>query len=208
MRGGARRYFKIPPVIDHQAGSFLVDRLRLLGALLMPLHWRRFLLITLFVAAGVGAFVLGGGPQTIFTGAIPTETDTVATGTTSEAKPDSMQGPIAEETPKQHPTQQPMRQSCRRRLKHWRKSCAIPNANLPPRWGNCATARPSGGGPAWTPRRINAHARHRPPLSGSAARCRSGLARAGRHGPVAPLWARGILRCQPSGTASFGPAGG
>jgi hypothetical protein len=86
-------------MIDHQAGSFLVDRLRLLGMLVMPLHWRRILLITLFVAAGVGAFVLGGGPQTIFTGAAPTETDTVATGTTSEAKPDSMQGPIAEETP-------------------------------------------------------------------------------------------------------------
>ena len=99
MRGGGGRYFKIPPMIDHQAGSFLVDRLRLLGALVMPLHWRRVLLITLFVAAGVGAFVLGGGPQTIFTGAIPTETDTVATGTTSRAKPDSMQGPIAEETP-------------------------------------------------------------------------------------------------------------
>ena len=99
MRGGGARYFKIPPMIDHQAGSFLVDRLRLLGALVMPLHWRRVLLITLFVAAGVGAFVLGGGPQTIFTGAIPTETDTVATGTTSKAKPDSMQGPITEETP-------------------------------------------------------------------------------------------------------------
>ena len=99
MRGGGGRYFKIPPMIDHQAGSFLVDRLRLLGALVMPLHWRRVLLITLFVAAGVGAFVLGGGPQTIFTGAIPTATDTVATGTTSKAKPDGMQGPIAEETP-------------------------------------------------------------------------------------------------------------
>ena len=99
MRGGGGRYFKIPPMIDHQAGSFLVDRLRLLGALVMPLHWRRVLLITLFVAAGVSAFVLDGGPQTIFTGAIPTETDTVATGTTSKAKPDSMQGPIAEETP-------------------------------------------------------------------------------------------------------------
>ena len=99
MGGGGRRYFKIPPMIDHQAGSFLVDRLRLLGTLVMPLHWRRILLIALFVAAGVGAFVLGGGPQTIFTGAVPTETDTVATGTTSEAKPDSMQGPIAEETP-------------------------------------------------------------------------------------------------------------
>lgn len=99
MRGGGRRYFKIPPMIDHQAGSFLVDRLRLLGTLVMPLHWLWILLITLFVAAGVGAFVLGGGPQTIFTGAAPTETDTVATGTTSEAKPDSMQGPIAEETP-------------------------------------------------------------------------------------------------------------
>jgi hypothetical protein len=103
MRGGGRRYFKIPPMIDHQAGSFLVDRLRLLGALVMPLHWRRILLITLFVAAGVGAFVLGGGPQNIFTVAIPTETDTVATGTTSEAKPDSMQGPIAEETPEATP---------------------------------------------------------------------------------------------------------
>ena len=99
MRGGGGRYFKIPPMIDHQAGSFLVDRLRLLGALVVPFHWRRVLLITLFVAAGVGAFVLGGGPQTIFTGAIPTETDAVATGTTSKAKPDSMQGPIAEETP-------------------------------------------------------------------------------------------------------------
>ena len=86
-------------MIDHQAGSFLVDRLRLLGTLVMPLHWRRILLIALFAAAGVGAFVLGGGPQTIFTGAVPTETDTVATGTTSEAKPGSMQGPIAEETP-------------------------------------------------------------------------------------------------------------
>lgn len=103
MRGGGRRYFKIPPMIDHQAGSFLVDRLRLLGTLVMPLHWRRILLITLLVAAGVGAFVLGGGPQTIFTGAIPTETDTVAMGTTSEAKPDSMQGPIAEETPEATP---------------------------------------------------------------------------------------------------------
>ena len=36
MRGGGRRYFKIPPMIDHQAGSFLVDRLRLLGTLVMP----------------------------------------------------------------------------------------------------------------------------------------------------------------------------
>lgn len=34
MRGGARRYFKIPPVIDHQAGSFLADRLRLLGGVI------------------------------------------------------------------------------------------------------------------------------------------------------------------------------
>jgi len=57
----------------------------------------------LFVAAGVGAFVLGGGPQSIFTGAIPTEFDTVARGATSEAKPDSMQGPIAEETPEATP---------------------------------------------------------------------------------------------------------
>ena len=51
--GGARRYFKIPPMIDHQAGSFLADRLRLLGALLMPLHWPRFLLVSLFVVAAV-----------------------------------------------------------------------------------------------------------------------------------------------------------
>ena len=36
-------------MIDHQAGSFLVDRLRLLGALVMPFHWRRVLLITLFI---------------------------------------------------------------------------------------------------------------------------------------------------------------
>jgi hypothetical protein len=105
MRGGGRRYFKIPPMIDHQAGSFLVDRLRLLGALVMPLHWRRILLIALFAAAAasVGAFVLGGGPQTIFTGAVSMETDTVATGTTSEANPDSMQGPIAEEVPEATP---------------------------------------------------------------------------------------------------------
>ena len=103
MRGVGRRYFKIPPMIDHQAGSFLVDRLRLLGTLVMPLHWRRILLIALFVAAGVGAFVLGGGPQTIFTGAIPTEVDTVATGTTSEAKPESMQGPTVKETPEATP---------------------------------------------------------------------------------------------------------
>ena len=53
MRGGARRYFKIPPVIDHQGGSFLADRLRLLGALLMPLHWPRFLLVSLFLLAAV-----------------------------------------------------------------------------------------------------------------------------------------------------------
>ena len=102
MHGG-RRYFKIPPMIEHQAGSFLVDRLRLLGTLVMPFNWRRILLITLFVAAGVGAFVLGGGPQSIFTGSFPTETDTVATGTKSEAKTDSMPGPIAEEPPKATP---------------------------------------------------------------------------------------------------------
>ena len=99
LGGGGHRYFKIPPMIDHQAGSFLADRLRLLGTLVMPVHWRRILLIALFAAVGLGAFVLGGGPQTIFTEAVPTETDTVATGTTSEAKPDSMQGPIAEEAP-------------------------------------------------------------------------------------------------------------
>ena len=29
--GGARRYFKIPPIIDHQSGSFIVTRLRVLG---------------------------------------------------------------------------------------------------------------------------------------------------------------------------------
>ncbi len=103
MRGGGRRYFKIPPMIDHQAGSFLVDRLRLLGTLVMPLHWRRILLIALFAAASVGAFLLGGGPQTIFSGAVSTETDTVATGTTSEANPDSMQDPIAEEMPEATP---------------------------------------------------------------------------------------------------------
>ena len=80
MRGGARRYFKIPPVIDHQAGSFLVDRLRLLGALLMPLHWRRFLLIAVFIIMAVSAFVLGGGTQSIFTGTIATQTDTPHAG--------------------------------------------------------------------------------------------------------------------------------
>ena len=74
MRGGARRYFKIPPVIDHQAGSFLADRLRLLGALLMPLHWPRFLLVTLFLlAAAVTASIFGitgsGVTQSIFTDA-------------------------------------------------------------------------------------------------------------------------------------------
>ena len=36
MRGSGRRYFKIPPMIDHQAGSFLVDRLRLLRAAARP----------------------------------------------------------------------------------------------------------------------------------------------------------------------------
>ena len=85
-RGGARRYFKIPPVIDHQAGSFLVDRLRLLGALLMPLKWRRFLLITVFITMAVSAFVLGGGAQSIFTATFSTQTDTVATGQAPHAK--------------------------------------------------------------------------------------------------------------------------
>ena len=103
MRGSGRRYFKIPPMIDHQAGSFFFDRLRLLGTLVMPLHWRRILLMALFAAAGVGAFVLGGVPQTIFTGAVSTETDSVATSATSEAKPDSMQGPTAEEMPEATP---------------------------------------------------------------------------------------------------------
>ena len=60
MRGGARRYFKIPPVIDHQAGSFLVDRLRLLGALLMPLNWPRFLLVALFLLAAVVTAIIFG----------------------------------------------------------------------------------------------------------------------------------------------------
>ena len=89
MRGGARRYFKIPPVIDHQAGSFLVDRLRLLGALLMPLHWRRFLLIAVFIIMAVSAFVLGGGTQSIFTGTIATQPDKPTPHTTRDAAPDT-----------------------------------------------------------------------------------------------------------------------
>ena len=90
MRGGARRNFKIPPVIDHRAGSFLADRLRLLLALFMPLHWRRFLLITLLVVTGVSAFVLGGGPHSIFMRANPTGQDT---------QPKKAEGPERTEVP-------------------------------------------------------------------------------------------------------------
>ena len=90
MRGGGRRNFKIPPVIDHRAGSFLADRLRLLLALFMPLHWRRFLLITLLVVTGVSAFVLGGGPHSIFMRANPTGQDT---------QPKKAEGPERTEVP-------------------------------------------------------------------------------------------------------------
>ncbi len=88
-RGGARRYFKIPPVIDHQAGSFLVDRLRLLGALLMPLKWRRFLLIAVFITMAVSALVLGGGAQSIFTATFSKQTDAPRPSTTRDAAPNT-----------------------------------------------------------------------------------------------------------------------
>ena len=88
-RGGARRYFKIPPVIDHQAGSFLVDRLRLLGALLMPLKWRRFLLIAVFITMAVSALVLGGGAQSIFTATFSKQTDAPRPSTTPDAAPNT-----------------------------------------------------------------------------------------------------------------------
>ena len=89
MRGGARRYFKIPPVIDHQAGSFLVDRLRLLGALLMPLHWRRYLLFAIFIIMAASAFVLSGGTQSIFTATFPKQTNAPMPGTTRDAAPNT-----------------------------------------------------------------------------------------------------------------------
>lgn len=96
MRGGARRYFKIPPVIDHQAGSFLADRLRLLGALLMPLHWPRFLLVILFLlAAVVTAIILditgSGVTQSIFTNA--------ERAFTPDITPDTKQATQPEDTP-------------------------------------------------------------------------------------------------------------
>ena len=97
-RGGARRYFKIPPVIDHQAGSFLVDRLRLLGALLVPLYWRRFLLISSLIIIAVGTLLLSGGTQIITTGTIPTQTDTLMPGAAPPAKPDTLQGNTADTT--------------------------------------------------------------------------------------------------------------
>ena len=93
MRGGTRRYFKIPPVIDHQAGSFLADRLRLLGALLMPLHWPRFLLVTLFLlAAVVTAIIFGitgsGVTQNIFTDAERPSTPDITPDTTPDTQPE------------------------------------------------------------------------------------------------------------------------
>ena len=96
MRGGARRYFKIPPVIDHQAGSFLADRLRLLGALLMPLHWPRFLLVTLFLlAAVITAIIFGitgsGVTQSIFSNA--------ERASTPDITPDTKQANQPEDTP-------------------------------------------------------------------------------------------------------------
>ncbi len=94
MRGGARRYFKIPPVIDHQAGSLLADRLRLLGALLMPLHWPRFLLVTLFLlAAVVTAIIFGikgsGETQSTFTNTERASTPDITPGTTRDITPDT-----------------------------------------------------------------------------------------------------------------------
>ncbi len=92
MRGGARRYFKIPPVIDHQAGSLLADRLRLLGTLLMPLHWPRFLLATLFlIAAVITAIIFGitgtGVTQSIFTDAERASTPDITTDPQPEDTP-------------------------------------------------------------------------------------------------------------------------
>ena len=89
MRGGPRRYFKIPPVIDHQARSFLVDRLRLLVALLMPLHWRRYLLFAIFIIMAASAFVLSGGTQSIFTATFPKQTNAPMPGTTRDAAPNT-----------------------------------------------------------------------------------------------------------------------
>ncbi len=95
MRGGARRYFKIPPVIDHQAGSFLVDRLRLLGALLMPLNRSRFWLVTLFLLAAVVTAIIFGisgsdMTQSIFTDAERTSTpDTKPDTQPEDTPPDS-----------------------------------------------------------------------------------------------------------------------
>ena len=100
MRGGARRYFKIPPVIDHQAGSFLADRLRLLGALLMPLHWPRLLLVPLFLLAAVVTAIIfditgSGVTQSIFTNAERASTPDITPDTT----PDTKQATQPEDTP-------------------------------------------------------------------------------------------------------------
>ena len=109
-RGGARRYFKIPPVIDHQAGSFLVDRLRLLGGLLMPQHWPRFLLVTLFVVAAVIAALIfditgSGVTQGIFTSADRTSSPDALSApatdeplTTPAARPESVESKAQLET--------------------------------------------------------------------------------------------------------------
>ena len=107
--GSARRYFNIPPVIDHQAGSFLADRLRLLGALLMPLHWRRFLLISLFMIMAVSALFLSGVTQSITTGIIPAQTDTVMPGAALPAKPDTLQSNTADTTRDVAPSTAPVK---------------------------------------------------------------------------------------------------
>ena len=92
MRGGARRYFKIPPVIDHRAGSFLADRLRLLGPLLMPLHWPLFLLVTLFLLAAVVTAIIFGITGSGVTQSIFTDAERAST-------PDITNDPQPEDTP-------------------------------------------------------------------------------------------------------------
>ena len=89
MRGGARRYFKIPPVIDHQAGSFLAGRLRLLGALLMPPQWPRFILVTLFLLAAVVTAIMFDITGSAVTQSISTNAERALTpGTKQAAQPE------------------------------------------------------------------------------------------------------------------------
>jgi|LXNH01.1.fsa_nt_gb hypothetical protein len=90
---GSRGYFKIPPVIDHQAGSFFADRLRLLGVLLGAVYRPRVWLVSLFVTAAAIALVLQFTPP-----------DGLATpDTTPNTKPDSQTTTEFQRAPKTDP---------------------------------------------------------------------------------------------------------